>query len=298
MRRSLLALSFLLLAACQEQPVTSTATAPAARQAGPEGAPSGRFQDQLHWLPVGDRLIQARLCRPEAPGPAPLVVINHGSPANPAQRDSYRPGSCTNEAVAWFLSRGHAVLLPLRRGYGASGGAWVEAFGSCDGADFATAGRETSRDIQAAIDYGLRLPNIRPAGVIVVGQSAGGWGALALSAQNPPQVAAIVNMAGGRGGWSQGMPNTNCRPDRLVSAATEFGRTARLPTLWVYTANDSFFAPELAARMHAAYAAAGGRAEMRALGPFGRDGHGLFGSSGGAAVWGPEVEAFLAGLPR
>jgi hypothetical protein len=66
----------------------------------------------------------------------------------------------------------------------------------------------------------------------------------------------------------------------------------------VYTENDSFFAPGLAAEMHARFAAAGSPAEFHALPAFGRDGHGLFVARDGASVWGPVVEAFLAGALR
>jgi dienelactone hydrolase len=292
--RAVLLLSAVLLAACASAAPDPGARLPP-RLAGPEAPPAGPWQDQLHWLPVGDHLIQARLCRPQGAGAAPLVVVSHGSPTRPEQRQAMRPGDCTNDAVAWFLARGYAVLLPLRRGYGASGGDWAEGYGRCNDADFARAGLATAEDIRAATEYGTRLPGIRPDGVTVVGQSAGGWGSLALAAGNPPQVTRVVNMAGGRGGWAQGAPNTHCRPDRLVSGAAGFGRTARLPTLWIYAANDSFFGPDLAARMHAAYTEAGGRAELRALGPWGRDGHALFGSPGGSATWGPVLESWLAG---
>jgi dienelactone hydrolase len=205
-----------------------------------------------------------------------------------------RPASCTTEAVRWFTERGFAVILPLRRGYGASGGAWAEGYGRCDDADFARAGRATAADIAGAIAHARRLPGIRAEGVVVVGQSAGGWGALALAAENPPGIAAIVNMAGGRGGWAQGVANTNCRPDRLVAGAATYGATARLRTLWIYTANDSFFGPDLAQRLHAAFTGAGAAAHFHALGPFGRDAHALFFSQGGSAVWGPVVAPFLA----
>lgn len=238
--------------------------------------------------------ITARLCRPAQPGAARLVVINHGSPANAAERPAMRPASCTTEVVRWFTDRGFAVMLPLRRGYGASGGVWAEAFGRCQEADFVSGGRATAADFAGAIAQGRRLPGILPDGVVVVGQSAGGWGSLALAASNPPGVAAIVNMAGGRGGWLQGAPNVNCRPDRLVEGAAGFGATARGPTLWVYTANDTFFGPDLARQMHAAFIGAGGQARLEALAPFGRDGHSLFFSQGGSAIWGPPVEAFLA----
>jgi len=249
----------------------------------------------LHSIPVPGtgRSIEARLCRPEIGGPVPLAIINHGSPGNAAARGGMRPQPCTAEAVRWFLDRGFAVLLPLRRGYGADTGGWAEGFGNCASPDYAAAGRQTARDIAAAVGHGSRLPGIRPQGVLVVGQSAGGWGALALAADPPEGLAAVVNMAGGRGGWAGGQANVVCAAPRLVAAAGEFGRTARLPTLWVYTANDSFFGPDLAGALHRAFTDSGGNARFQPMPPFGPDGHSLFFGRGGSAMWGPVVEAFL-----
>jgi hypothetical protein len=64
--------------------------------------------------------------------------------------------------------------------------------------------------------------------------------------------------------------------------------------LWIYTANDSYFAPALAKQMYDAFTAAGGRAEFLQLPPFGADGHQLFFSNGGSAIWGPPMESYLA----
>jgi dienelactone hydrolase len=244
-------------------------------------------------VPGTGQSISARLCRPAVAGAVPMAVINHGSPAQASARPGMRPASCSAEAVRWFTARGFAVLLPLRRGYGAAGGRWAEGFGACDSPDYARAGRESALDIDAAIEHARRLPDIRPAGVLVVGQSAGGWGGLALAADRPAAVAAVVNMAGGRGRWARGQPGQVCAPERLVAAAAEYGRSAILPTLWVYAGNDSFFAPALAAAMHEAFTASGGRAEFRALPGFGTDGHALFFGAGGSTVWGPVVETFL-----
>lgn len=259
----------------------------------PMGAPPGRQETHSVPVPGAFQTIVVKLCRPGVPGVVPLAVINHGSPAQASERPTARLADCGSEAVTWFTRRGFAVLLPLRRGYGESGGDWAEGYGRCSDPFYAAAGRETARDIRTAIDFAIALPDIRPEGVLVVGQSAGGWGAMALAAEDPPMVGAFVSMAGGRGGWAQGRPNTNCRPERLVSAAGEYGRAARLPMLWVYTANDSFFDPDLALAMHQAFTAAGGAAELEVLGPFGRDGHSLFFGPGGSATWGPVVEAFL-----
>ena len=79
-------------------------------------------------------------------------------------------------------------------------------------------------------------------------------------------------------------------------AAAKYGATARVPMLWIYTENDSFFEPALAKRMADAYDGAGGRATYRPLGAFGRDGHGLAGSDNGVAIWSPLLESFLASL--
>ncbi len=238
--------------------------------------------------------IYTRLCRPAgAASAAPLVVINHGSPADPAVRPAMRPASCQSEAVRWFTARGHLVAIPMRRGYGQTGGAWAESFGGCALADYAQAGRETARDILAVVQAMRTQPGAASAPAVVVGQSAGGWGALALAAQNPPEISHIVNMAGGRGGWQGNQPNRVCRPESLVRVAGGWGATARMPTLWIYAANDTFFGPDLARDMAGAWRLAGGRIVLRQLPPFGRDGHGLFFGTGGSAIWGPMVADFL-----
>jgi dienelactone hydrolase len=284
MRIAILLSAFLLFACAAEAP--AAATPPAEPDLVRLPAPSGADVATL----------QARLCRPATPAPHRLVVINHGSPANAAARPTMRPTACDHATVRWFTDRGLAVLLPLRRGYGATGGAWAERFGACATPDFFTAGRETARDIQAALAWGVAQPWAQPTGAVVVGQSAGGWGTLALAGVAPPQVSHLVNMAGGRGGWSEGRPNTNCSPSSLAQAAGRFGQGARTPVLSVYTANDTFFDPAIASAIHAAFTGAGGRAELRQLPGFGNDGHNMFFGNRGPAVWGPIVAPFI-GVP-
>jgi hypothetical protein len=130
----------------------------------------------------------------------------------------------------------------------------------------------------------------------VIGQSAGGIGSVALAAEPPPGLRAVVNFAGGRG--SRG-PNDVCREDRLVDAYASLGKTARVPSLWIYTQNDLFFGPELAQRMFSAYSGQGGIGEFRLLPAFGEDGHALFARRGGLAQWRPLLDSFLKqhGLP-
>jgi len=134
---------------------------------------------------------------------------------------------------------------------------------------------------------------IVPNNVVVVGQSAGGWAAIALSSLNPKPVRAIIAFAAGRGGRVDGKPNNNCAPDKLVEATREFGRTSRVPMLWIYSSNDTYFGPELAKQMHEAFTAAGGNAEYQLLPPFGGDGHFLIDSADGVPLWAPLVSEFL-----
>ncbi len=285
-----LALAAMALAGCM--PAVPAATG--AASAGPVATASLDFPVPVTGADGATARLQARLCRPAAAGAARLVVIAHGSPPDAADRPRMRLTPCGAEAVRWFTARGYAVAVALRRGYGATGGAFAEAVGSCRDPDFVRAGLETARDLLAVVDAATALPGVRPDGAVLVGQSAGGFGAVAADGLPHPKVAALVSMAGGRGGHAGDIPNRNCRPDLLAEAAGRYGATATTPMLWIYAANDSYFAPAIAEAMHARFTAAGGRAELVRPGPFGTDGHRLFFGRGGSAVWGPVVARYLA----
>ena len=289
MRRYGLALTILLALA---------AAPPARAQApGPQGAEQGKYREQRWLIPTDDgsgRMMRTVMFRPAGETPRRLVVINHGAPtAGPATAPQPR----FVEASPWFVDRGYVVVVPQRRGYGETGGRQNESFGHCDNADFVGAGREGARDIAAAVAFMRQQPFVRPDGVIIVGQSAGGWATLAYSSLNPPGIAAMINFAGGRGGRRDNIPNYNCSPEKLVQGAGSFGRTARVPTLWIYAANDSFFDAGLSRRMADAYRTAGGVATYQLLPAFGQDGHMLFGARSGTPIWSPHVKAFLDHAP-
>jgi pimeloyl-ACP methyl ester carboxylesterase len=134
---------------------------------------------------------------------------------------------------------------------------------------------------------------VTPGKTIIVGQSGGGWGAIAFSSLNPSSVRAIITFAAGRGGRVDGKPNTNCGPDKLVATAGDFGKTSRVPMLWIYSKNDTYFSPDLAKRMHEAFTTAGGNAELHILPPFGADGHFMIDAAEAVPLWSPLVSHFL-----
>jgi len=259
---------------------------------GPQGPASGPMREQEWRIPgPGRSLMAATVFRPPGEARAPLAVLNHGSPADSSERAVMtRPRMIA--VSTYFVAHGYVVVLPLRRGYGDTGGRWAESYGRCERADYFGAGLQTAADIRATIDYMRALPFVMPDRTVVVGQSAGGWGTLALSSLNPPGVPAMIDFAGGRGGH-QDAPEGVCDPGALVWAAAKYGETARVPLLWISTANDSYFEPGLVRRLVEAYTGSGGRAFHRALGAFGEDGHALAASDVGVALWAPLVSEFL-----
>ena len=297
---ALLLAVLVLLSACA---ATDPGTTPLAeRRPGAASSAAGRWAQQDHWLPVAEasgtaRLIFGRSCHPGGTGKKRLVVINHGKSPIAAERAAYVPPSCESEAVRWFLERGLAVFIPVRRGFGATGGTMPEGYPTCaPSRDYTAGAREAARDIHAAISYAVAMPGIAASEVAVIGQSAGGLAAIAFSSLSDPRVTAVVNIAGGDGSRLNRVANAVCEAPALLRAMTSFGATARVTMLWIYTANDSYFAPELAQAMHRAYTEAGGQARLASLLAWGDDGHILFFARGGSAVWGPLVEPFL-GLP-
>lgn len=240
--------------------------------------------------PLGtERLrLEGTLFRPDGEGPFPLAVINHGSPRDPAFRRSGGRARFVEQS-AWFVARGFAVIVPMRRGYAGSEGEWAEGGGGpCERSNWYLAGRESARDIRAAVEFMQGRPFIDPGRLVLVGQSAGGFGVLALAAEGVDGLRGVVNFAGGRGSPLAGK---NCSPSNLVYAMGEFGRTAKAPTLWIYTENDSFFPVPMVRDMHAAFLKGGAIADLRMLPRFGTDGHALF--VRGTTLWSPLVEVFL-----
>jgi len=204
------------------------------------------------------------------------------------------------DAARWFARRGYVVISPIR--YGASSlddkdqglyGAVFAHVGSCDNPNFRGPGLAIATLNEWVIDYMSKKKMIQPGKVVVVGQSGGGWGSIALGSRNPSSVRAIITFAAGRGGRVDGKPNNNCAPDKLVAATGKFGRTARVPMLWIYAENDTYFGPELTKRMHQAFVEAGGNAEYRMLPPFGSDGHFMIDSADAVPIWSPLVTQFL-----
>jgi dienelactone hydrolase len=261
---------------------------------GPEGEP-GRRQPWLVPSPDPDTPAHAWLFRPPGDGPFPLALIAHASTQNVLRR-AQMPQPEYRALSAWLVARGFAVLVPERLGHGATGGRYLEDQGGCDEANYSRSGNATADSIKAALDYLLGQSFIRRDGAVVVGHSAGAWGALALAAENPPGVALVVAFAPGRGGQANDLPNQVCAPHTLISTAAEFGEDARVPVLWLVAANDSYFSPDLSKQLADAFRGGGDKVDFRVLAASGSEGHWLAETDGGAKIFGPALESALKSL--
>src|SRR5260370_25505467 len=265
----------LLGAVCSE-------TATAQTRLGAQGAEAGpnRMQQWLVPSPDPDTAAHALLFRPLGEGPFRLAVIAHASTQNVLRRAQI-PQPEYRALAAWLVARGFAVLVPERPGHGATGGRYLEDQGGCDEADYSRSGHATADAIASALDYLRKQSFIRQDGAVVVGHSAGAWGALALARENPQGVSNIIAFAPGRGGHANDFPNRVCAPLTLLASAAEFGSNARVPVTWLVAANDSYFSPTLSRQLADAFRGGGGEVDFRVLAPSGSEGPWLWATEGG-----------------
>jgi dienelactone hydrolase len=280
--------ALVVLGAAATQPATAQ-TAFGAQ--GAEGEPD-REQQWLVPSPDPDTAAHAVLFRPPGNGPFRLAVIAHASTQNVLRR-AQMPQPKYRALAAWLVTRGFAVLVPERLGHGATGGRYLEDQGGCDEADYVHSGRATADEIATALDYLRGQSFIRHDGAVIIGHSAGAWGALALAGNSPQDISGIVAFAPGRGGHANDFPNQVCAPHTLAMAAAEFGKTARVPVAWLVAANDTYFSPALSKQLADAFGAGGGKVWFRMLAASGSEGHWLAETDSGIKIAAPELDRAL-----
>ena len=236
--------------------------------------------------------LESMALRPALAGRFPLILISHGSPRKAVDAKTKTP-----DWADWiaddFARRGWVAATVMRRGYGHSDGAVAEGYGTCQNPDYRAAGLASAQDIIQAVSYFQKQPYVEGERVLLLGVSAGGFGSIAAASLAPAGLVAVINFAGGRGSTA---PDVVCNSDDLIEAYGAYGRTVRVPSLWIYAQNDHFFGPDLAQRMFAAFRRAGAPAELIMAPAYEQDGHNLI---FGQAKWRDTVYDFLKrnGLP-
>lgn len=246
---------------------------------------------ETHWIPMLDDVtgepiqLEATLYRPSGEGPFPLMVFNHGSTGN-----GMMPASMTEQPWgygAYLNQRGIALLVPMRRGRGKSGGDYREDY-RCDqtavdsGIAYAMVSLDAVADWIAAQDW------VRQDRVMLSGQSRGGLLSLLYAARHPQQIKGVINFVGG---WSgSACADYQQHNTRLFAKA---GNSAAAPALFFYADNDPFYPLSASTAATDQYRAAGGEAELKVLEP-GADhnGHLIFYSHW--QQWTPITDRYLA----
>jgi dienelactone hydrolase len=243
--------------------------------------------------PAARQNIAVTIVREAAADRRPFLVLLHGRGTSPAERTAM--GLQTYPANSrYFASKGFVVLVPTRVGYGVSGGPDVESTGACASKHFADGAAVAVSETRQVLKYAERLAYADPDHGIVVGESFGGLVAIAIAAGDIRGVVAAVNISGGDGGDVRTRVDEPCRPDQMRETFARYGTANRLPTLWMYSANDRVWGPVYPKQWFAAFAQAGGRGQFVDLPADKNNGHYIFNRN--AAAWHPAFESFLAGL--
>ena len=251
--------------------------------------PTASLGKEIIWIPAdasGKVLLETSIYKPDGPGPFPMIVFNHGKNRGDSHEQSRsEPLSLARE----FFRRGYVVVAPNRRGFAHSGGAYAQ-----HGCDILSNGWEQAADIAATVDFMSRQPYVDAQHIVVAGVSHGGLATMAYGANAAPGVRALINFSGGL----RQDACTDWQGD-LTRAYGAYGEHARVPSLWLYGANDSLWPALLIPKMFATYTANGASARMVDVGVYKHDSHCLPEDRDGVNIWWPPVKAFLAraGMP-
>lgn len=231
--------------------------------------------------------LQVTLFSPPGDGPFPVAVINHGKDNGDPRWQARARYRLPSRAL---VERGYLVVLPMRQGFAKSTGTYMGV-----GCNVESNGHSQAEDVAAVLDHVATLPEADTTRTVVLGQSHGGLTTLAFGTLNRPGVLGLVNFAGG-------LRNESCVAweGGLARAFAAYGRATRVPSLWFYGDNDSYWSRPTWQAMHAAYVEAGGQVRLIEFGTFAPgDAHSMFGSRAGQPIWLPEFDRFAAelGLP-
>jgi dienelactone hydrolase len=232
--------------------------------------------------------LEGFLYRPSSPGPYPVLIFNHGSTGAlrvpPTSTAFFR----YPEVARFFVDRGWAVLIPMRRGRGASGGDYLER-DDCNRTAFSDGVNRAVQDLDAVIAYVSAQSWADTSRLLLGGMSRGGLLSVVYPSRRPTTAKGVINFAGG---WTAEQCDNFARLN--MDAFAEAGRGSKLPMLWLYSENDRIYSPRTVRFYHRTFTQAGGTAELQIFPPIGYDGHILL--PGAIDVWQIAVQSFLVRL--
>ena len=263
-----------------------------------DSALDASLREAVHSIPVADTgaNIVVTSFRPKGAGPFPWIVLSHGTAVT--REGSLAIGRNRNVPVASeWVNRGYAVLVPVRRGYGASAsidGKLADSYGSCNRPEFAKAGEAAALDLLATIKWAKAQKDLDPKRWLLVGQSSGGFASIYTASKRPEGLMAVLAFSSGRGGNPDTRPGEPCASTKLAELFAAIAPKLTVPVLWFYARNDEYIGPRVQKLWFDSFRKAGGKGELFVAPPFPeRRGHGVFPSPKGTPIWTREVARFF-----
>ena len=257
--------------------------------------PTTAWREEIITYTARSNTLEATLLLPEpskfGPGPYPVLIYNHGDIEIDHHGRRYKMRFKEMTVFREFLNLGMAVLAPLRRGVGFSEGNYPLNFGVSN-ADPAYKARVHAEDILPALAWVKTRAELDASRILLAGQSAGGYSTMYLMSQNLPGVMGAVNFSGGRTDMTSN-GGAGFLNQMMVDSFGDFGKDAKITSLWVFAENDSRYTANTIRASHAAFTQAGGKAQLSLSPPIEGDGHFIHNKP---ELWRVSLRGYLADL--
>jgi len=240
--------------------------------------------------PKFEQKITVTIWRDDAIKKAPYLLFSHGRAGTDQERGKFGRSSEKRNSE-YFVSKGFAVILPTRIGYGVSGGPDADYSGACGNKNYLEARKVAIDQSKQVLNHVFDFSYIDRTKGIVVGQSVGGFTTIGLSAENISGLKGAINFAGGDGGDPIKSAEKPCGDYLIKDTFANYGTSNKIPTLWLYSVNDKYWGQQLPKDWFAAFQKAGGKGQFVSLPAYKEDGHSIF--RGDLNAWKNDFEKFI-----
>jgi len=199
--------------------------------------------------------------------PLATLVLNHGSTGygrNPS--DFKRKVEYFYPLIEFFVDRGWAVIVPMRRGRGGSEGLYDEGFHenrrngyTCETKRSLKGAERALTDINASMNAIMQMPFVDKQRLVIGGSSRGALTSLAHAALHPENIKGVINFVGG---WvAEGCIDA----DKTNGALFKIAASSTVPSLWLYGDNDYFYSLQYSRQNFNNFLSWGGKGEFHEI---------------------------------